>query len=115
MNNWTEEETAFRCQRLSTRLEQLAQSFEQMAWLSQDETEIEAVLAMLRANKSRLELTALDLDVDSAFELAQMQRQLSRWHLNWESTWTNGDTRLALSDLVQTWATQIRAIAGILV
>lgn len=114
MNNWSAEETAFRCQRLSIRLEQLAQTFEEMAALSRDEGNAEAVL-VLRAGKGYLELTALDLDMENAFEFAQMQRQLSRWHLHWEEIWTTDDSRLALSTLMQTWVTQIRSIAGVLV
>ncbi|MBE9011382.1 hypothetical protein IQ250_14310 [Pseudanabaenaceae cyanobacterium LEGE 13415] len=115
MNHWSAEETAFRCQRLSVRLEQLAQTFEDMAVLSQDETQVEAVLARLQISKGYLELTAIDLDVETAYELAQMQRQLSRWHLHWENTWANQDSRVALSDLTQTWAAQIRAMAGVFV
>ncbi len=115
MNHWSAEETAFRCQRLSVRLEQLAQTFEEMAVLSQDETQAEAVLARLRLSKGYLELTAIDLDVETAYELAQMQRQLSRWHLHWDTTWADYESRVALFNLTQTWAAQIRAVAGVLV
>jgi hypothetical protein len=62
-----------------------------------------------------LELTALDLDVDSAFELAQMQRQLSRWHLQWSETWTNDSSRLEISTLARAWASRVREMAKILV
>jgi hypothetical protein len=83
MNNWNEAELAFRCERLSARLERLAQNFLRMGILSQDVTQADAILLIVQESKSFLELTAIDLDVDSAFELAQMQRQLSRWHLHW--------------------------------
>lgn len=76
MNHWSAEETAFRCQRLSVRLEQLAQTFEEMAGLSQNETQAEAVLARLRLSKRYLELTAIDLDV----ETGEVQSHLSSRH-----------------------------------
>src|SRR6476469_3991222 len=66
-------------------------------------------------SKLFLELTAIDLDVDSAFELAQMQRQLSRWHIHWLETWANDSGRLEISSLAQTWAKRIQQMAGVLV
>lgn len=115
MNNWTAEELAFRCERLSVRLERLAQNFLRMAVLSADIMNAEATLAIVRENKVFLELTAIDLDVDSAFELAQMQRQLSRWHIHWSETWANDSARLEISSLSQTWADRIQQMAGVLV
>jgi Protein of unknown function (DUF5674) len=59
MNNWTVEETAFRCQRLSVRLEQLTQNFLRMGSLSLEGKDAETVLEILRECKVFLELTAL--------------------------------------------------------
>jgi hypothetical protein len=115
MNNWNETELAFRCDRLSVRLERLAQNFLRMASLSLDITNADVVLVILRESKVFLELTALDLDVDSAFELAQIQRQLSRWHVQWSETWANNSSRLEIFTLAQAWASQIRDIARVLV
>lgn len=115
MNHWTAEELAFRCDRLSIRLERLAQTFLRMASLSLNEGNAEAVLAIVRESKVFLELTAIDLDVDSAFELAQMQRQLSRWHTRWVETWASDSDRLEILTLSQTWANRVREMAGILV
>lgn len=115
MNYWTVEELAFRCERLSVRLERLAQNFLRMASLCLDEVNASDVLAIVRESKVLLELTAIDLEVDSAFELAQMQRQLSRWHTRWMETWANDSSRLEISTLSQTWANRVREMAGILV
>jgi hypothetical protein len=115
MNNWTVEETAFRCQRLSVRLEQLTQKFLRMGFLSVEGKDAETVLEILRESKVFLELTAIDLDVDSAFELAQIQRQLSRWQLHWLETWANDASRLEIVTLTQTWANRVREMAGVLV
>lgn len=115
MNNWTVEQIAFRCERLSVRLEQLARNFLQMASLSLDGANGEGVLGIIRESKVFLELIAIDLDVDRAFELAQIQRQLSRWHTHWWSTWASDSSRLEISTLSQTWANRIREMAGVLV
>ncbi|XHX77659.1 MAG: hypothetical protein RBJ76_25030 [Stenomitos frigidus ULC029] len=115
MNNWTAEELAFRCDRLSVRLERLSQNFLQMAALSAERSNAEATLKLVRENKGFLELTAIDLDVDGAFELAQMQRQLSRWHIHWLETWANDSGRLEISSLAKTWAKRMQQMSGVLV
>jgi hypothetical protein len=115
MNNWTVEEVAFRCDRLSVRMERLAQNFLRMGSLSLTEVNGEAVLEIVQESKVFIELTAIDLDVDSAFELAQIQRQLSRWHLNWLEIWKHDPSRLEISNLAQIWAHRIRTMAGVFV
>jgi hypothetical protein len=115
MNNWSETELAFRCERLSVRLERLAQNFSIMATLSQDLENSDAVLKVLQESQSFLELTAIDLDVDSAFELAQMQRQLSRWHFHWSAIWTNDESRSELVTIPPSWANRVLEMSGVLV
>jgi hypothetical protein len=115
MNNLSDLEMTFRCDRLSVRMERLVDNFQRMEVLSLDEVDAETVLAIVRESKVFLELTALDLDVDRAFELAQIQRQLSRWHIHWLEVWTNDTSRLEISTFANNWAQQLRAMAVILV
>lgn len=115
MNNWTMAETTFRCDRLSVRMERLSQNFLRMGAMTLDGVEPENVLEIVRESKVFIELTAIDLDVDSAFELAQIQRQLSRWHVHWLETWTSDASRIEISTLSQAWANRIREMAGIFV
>jgi hypothetical protein len=114
MNNWNEVELAFRCERLSVRLERLAQNFLPMGALSQDGTQVDEILLIVQESKSFLELTAIDLDVDSAFELAQMQRQLSRWHLHWAEM-QGTDRFREMGPMAEAWAGRVRELAGVLV
>lgn len=115
MNNWTPEERAFRCDRLSIRLERLATNFLQIATLSRTVENSAQTLSIVRETKSFLELTAVDLDFDNAFELAQIQRQLSSWHRRWEDTWRHEADRSSIATYTQAWAKQVRTIAGVLV
>jgi hypothetical protein len=67
-----------------------------------------------RYERRFLELMAIDLDIDSAFELAQMQRQLSRWHLHWAEIWADGRFE-KIAPLMAVWVEQVRGMAGVLV
>ena len=115
MNNWSGEEITFRCQRLSVRMERLAQNFLRIGSLTEEGFQAEVVLDIIRESKVFLELTAIDLDVNSAFELAQIQRQLSRWHIHWQQTWTSNSSRIEISTLSLAWANRIREMAGVFV
>ena len=115
MNNWTVVELAFRCDRLSLRMERLAQNFLRMGAMSLDGFDAETVRSIVKESKVFIELTAIDLDIDSAFELAQIQRQLSRWDIHWLETWANDASRIEISTLSQAWANRIREMAGIFV
>lgn len=115
MNNWTAAEMEFRCDRLSIRMERLAQNFLRMGSMSLDGVEAEAVLAIVKESKIFIELTAIDLDIDSAFELAQIQRQLSRWDVHWLETWTSDASRVEISTVSQSWANRIQEMAGVFV
>jgi hypothetical protein len=115
MNDWNESEVAFRCQQLSLRLERLAQNFLQMGSLIKDGADAKKVLEIVCECKAFLELTAIDLDVDSAYKLAQTQRQLSRWHLSWQDTWQSEAARREISNLSVMWANRIQEMAVVLV
>jgi hypothetical protein len=115
MNNWTVSELSFRCDRLSLRMERLAQNFLRMGSMSVDGVDAEAVRAIVKESKVFIELTAIDLDIDSAFELAQIQRQLSRWDVHWLETWASDTSRVEISTLSQAWANRIREMAGVFV
>jgi hypothetical protein len=78
MNNWIAAEIAFRCDRLPVRIDRLTTNLLRLGSLSLNDTGADSALAVLRESKVFIELTAINLDVDSAFELAQIQRQLSR-------------------------------------
>jgi hypothetical protein len=115
MNHLTSEEQEFRCERLSVRLERLAQNFQQISSLASNTDNSEAVLSVIRTSKVFLELTAIDLDVDSAFELAQIQRRLSQWHVHWSEIWANPASRQEISTLPLEWVKRVREIAMVLV
>jgi hypothetical protein len=113
MNNWTAEEITFRCDRLPVRIDQLATNLLHLGSLSSSGTDADSALAVLCESKVFIELTAIDLDIGSAFELAQIQRQLSRWHIRWAETWASTSSRNEISTLTQTWANRLQEMSGV--
>jgi hypothetical protein len=113
MNNWTAEEIAFRCDRLPVRIDRLTANLLRMGSLSLKGTDADSTLEILRESKVFIELTAIDLDIDSAFELVQIQRQLSRWHIHWAETWASTSSRNEISTLTQNWANRLREMSGV--
>jgi hypothetical protein len=59
MNNWTVSELSFRCDRLSLRMERLAQNFLRVGSMSLDEVDAETVRSIVKESKVFIELTAL--------------------------------------------------------
>jgi hypothetical protein len=113
MNNWTAEEIAFRCDRLPVRIDRLTTNLLRMGSLSSSGADADGTLAVLRESKVFIELIAIDLDIDSAFELAQMQRQLSRWHIHWAETWSSDFSRSEILRMTQGWVDQLREMSGV--
>jgi hypothetical protein len=54
-----------------------------------------------------------DLDIDSAFELAQIQRQLSQWHVYWPQAWSHAESRQEMLILCQSWVDRLHEMAGV--
>jgi hypothetical protein len=115
MNNWSEAELQFRCERLSVRLEGLAGNFLRIADLCRRGNDGNEVLVLVQACRSFLELTAIDLDFDNAYALAQMQRQFSHWHWHWGAVWGDEAKRLEMGTIVEGWVESVRQMAGVLV
>jgi hypothetical protein len=115
MNNWSEAELQFRCERLSVRLEGLAGNFLRIADLCRRGNDGDEVLVLVQTCRSFLELTAIDLDFDNAYALAQMQRQFSHWHWHWGAVWGDEAKRLEMGTIVEGWVESVRQMAGVLV
>ncbi|NJM49179.1 MAG: hypothetical protein HC860_25890 [Alkalinema sp. RU_4_3] len=89
MNDWNEAELAFRCERLSVRLERLAEGFLRMGQLSQDAANADLVLEIvkeiedkiLRLGRTRLarELALLDPQEEQRLAEEGLDRELSEW------------------------------------
>jgi hypothetical protein len=107
-------EIEFRLNRLSVRLGRLASHFEQLSAGLQQDDHSGQCLKCLQECKFFLEWTGIDLDVDRAYELVQMQRQLIQWQRNWEQIWQAPTERLQRSQDLQIWGARMREMTKVL-
>jgi hypothetical protein len=114
MQNKLTFEIEFRFNRLSVRLERLAANFDRLATLILAGEHSGQALQCLQECKLFIEWTGIDLDVDRAYELVQMQRQLVQWQRNWESIWTVAEERSAIGQDLQTWRVQVQEMTLVL-
>jgi hypothetical protein len=67
----------------------------------------EDTVYLLRETQYLLDWTSLELNFESKVELLELQRQLSRWKLNWDSIWTNELERQKVQIQARAWAEKL--------
>jgi hypothetical protein len=113
MQNPISLEIDFRLNRLSIRLDRLGKHFEQLASEVRSGEEIGLSLKTLQECKLFIEWTGIDLEVDRAYELLQMQRQLVQWQRNWSVLWQSVEERSQVDRQLQVWVQQIKEMSGV--
>jgi hypothetical protein len=76
-------------------------------------TTIDFSNTLLQECKLFIEWMGIDLEVDRAYELLQMQRQLVQWRHNWSVLWQSVDERSQVDRQLQIWVQQIKEMSGI--
>jgi hypothetical protein len=107
-------EIEFRMNRLSVRLERLAAHFEELAQLLAQGGDLGNCLKYMQECKFFIEWTGIDLDVDSAYELVQMQRQLVQWQRNWEKVFGSPAECTEISQQLRLWGESTLAMTTVL-
>jgi hypothetical protein len=104
--------TQYLQQDISTQLRELVQKLVQIKALAQASTEEQRVQDLIRESQFFIEwiVPALNLDteLELATELIELQRQLSRWKLNWSALWSNPAERLQIAKDVQEWSDRLK-------
>jgi hypothetical protein len=114
MSNQLTLEMEFRLNRLSVRLERLARHFGQLGAIVSSGEDSARGLVLLQDCKLFIEWTGVDLDVDRAYELLQMQRQLVQWQRNWDELWRSNLERSVIDQVLQAWAVNINQMMLVL-
>jgi hypothetical protein len=113
MQNPISLEIDFRLNRLSVRLDRLGQHFEHLASEVQSGEDLGLSLKTLQECKLFIEWTGIDLEVDRAYALLQMQRQLVQWQRNWSGIWMSVEERSQVESQLRIWVQQLQAMSGV--
>jgi hypothetical protein len=54
-----------------------------------------------------IEWIAPDIDIDNAFELANLGRFLTRWLFNWEQSWNNTEAKNQIIQQLDIWSDSV--------
>jgi hypothetical protein len=114
MQNRLTFEIEFRMNRLSARLERLAAHFEELAELLEQGGDLGSCLKSVQECKFFIEWTGIDLDVDNAYELLQMQRQLVQWQRNWDDRLGQPGEVILMSEQLRLWGESARSMTTVL-
>jgi hypothetical protein len=115
VQNRSSVEIEFRMNRLSIRLERLAEHFEELAQLLLAQGgDSGNCLKYVQECKFFIEWTGIDLDVDNAYELVQMQRQLVQWQRNGDELFGKPVEAAQISQQLRLWSESARSMTTVL-
>jgi hypothetical protein len=114
MQNRLTFEIEFRMNRLSVRLERLAAHFEELAQMLAQGGDSGSCLKSVQECKFFIEWTGIDLDVDNAYELLQMQRQLVQWQRNWDELFGQPVEAVQMAEQLRLWGEAARSMTTVL-
>ncbi|MBW4471570.1 MAG: hypothetical protein KME45_14355 [Stenomitos rutilans HA7619-LM2] len=97
---------------VSTQLGQLVENLTQIKALAQAGTEEQLAQDLIRESQFFIEWVVPSLNLDTNIELAtqlvELQRQLSRWKLQWSTLWSSPSDRLQVAADVQQWSDRLQ-------
>jgi hypothetical protein len=103
--------TQYLQQDISTQLDRLAENLTQIKALAQAGTEEQLVQDLIRESQFFVEWVVpnlnLDMNLNLATELVELQRQLSRWKLHWSTLWSSPSDRLQIAHHAQEWSDRV--------
>ena len=96
------------------RLGGIAANLSRVKSFSENVENSDAVFQLLEESKYFIEWTGRELDIDSAFRLCAMQRQMAVWQLNWTSVWDDQSSRKRVAADSAKWSMEIIKDSGLL-
>jgi len=103
---------------ISEQLSQLAENLTQIKTLAQTGKEEQRAQRLVRESQFFIEWIVpnlnLDMNLELATQLVELQRQLSRWKLHWSTLWASSSDRLQIASTAQHWNEWLRNFSGLL-
>ena len=114
MSSWATIRTRYLRDDVPVRLGGLAANLLRIRSYADRPDHEEVVSRLVRESALFIEWTAADVDHAKLADLAELQRQLSRWHRNWESVWADMDTRAEMARVAGDWSQLLLEMSGLL-
>lgn len=106
-NNFTYEQQTFLQDSISVRLEKLATNLTQIKSYFSESTDENALKSLIRETMYFIEWIGPDIDIDNAFQLANLGRFLTRWLFKWEQAWNNTEAKNQIIQELRIWSDSV--------
>ncbi|TBR56648.1 hypothetical protein B4U84_28825 [Westiellopsis prolifica IICB1] len=114
MTDWTKKQERFLQDDIPTRLGHLATNLARIKSFSDEQTHPDFAVSLIRESQYFIEWTAPQMDIDTAAELVDLGRTLSRWKLNWEKIWSDTTALSQVKAEVGSWSQRVLDMSGLL-
>lgn len=114
MKDWTKIRERYLRDALPVRLGGLAANLSRIKSFAAHEANREAVESLLDESKFFIEWTALEVEIDIAAELVELQIQLARWQQCWPNIWNDLARRHQVAEQSSVWSKRILELSGLL-
>ncbi|MDZ8105775.1 MAG: hypothetical protein RM338_09170 [Nostoc sp. DedQUE12a] len=106
-NNLTYEQQTFLQDNIPVRLEKLATNLTQIESYFSEYIDEDALKSLIRETMYFIEWIGPDIDIDNAFELANLGRFLTRWLFKWEQAWNNTEVKNQIIQELRIWSDSV--------
>lgn len=103
----TDEQETFVKDSIPIRLGKLANNLARIKSSYSDSIHEDVVKSLMRETMYFIEWIAPDIDIDNAFELANLGRFLTRWLFNWEQAWNDTKVKNQMIQELGTWSDSV--------
>ena len=114
MKDWTVIRERYMRDELPVRLGGLAANLSRIKSFSANEASRETVASLIDESKMFIEWTAAQTEIHTAAKLVELQIQLARWQLQWQSIWKDSSKRLQVAEQSSYWSRQVLEMSGLL-
>ena len=96
------------------RLGNLASNLARIADFSAMMDNAAQVAGVVDESKYFIEWTAGETEIETAAQLAELQRQLALWQLNWRQIWDDPTQRAQVAQESRAWSERVLQMSGLL-
>lgn len=114
MKDWSQIRERYLRDDLPVRLGGLAANLSRIKSFSTNKASQAVVESLIDESKMFIEWTAAQADVYTAEKLVDLQIQLARWQLQWETIWHDASKRYRVAEQSALWSKQVLELSGLL-